>query len=311
MWTHIAIAALSLIAFIGGLAVMRQGLEGMGQGKFQKIVQKLVSTPTRGILTGTVITAAVQSSAAITAISVGMVASGSLAFREALGIILGSNVGTTITPQLLTLKLWWFVIPCLILGAIGLISRHPRLRNPSTALLGFACIFISLETLKMGLHPLATMPWFRAALSAAGLHPLFAVFAGCITSAIIQSSTATTVITMALASQSIIPLPGAIAIILGANVGTCLTSVIAAIGQSRPAQQVALSHVLLNVGGVALFFPWLIPFSRWIQGWSLNPAQQIANAHTVFNIVCTLLVWPLVPGFASLVEKLLPDNRHA
>jgi phosphate:Na+ symporter len=290
---------------------MRQGLSGLGQGMFTRVLQQLVRTPSRGILTGAVVTAVVQSSAAVTAISVGMVAGGSMAFREALGIILGSNVGATVTPQLLTLNLWSFVFVCILMGVIGFALRKPSLRHPSMALLGFSCIFVALETLKVALRPLAALPWFQNTLSHAGLHPLLAVIAGCVASAVIQSSTATTVVTMALASQSVIPLSGAIAIVLGANIGTCLTSVIAAIGQTRSAQQVALAHVLLNVGGVAVFFPFLIPFSHWMTAWTLNPAQQIANAHTFFNVICTVLVWPFVTGFAQLVETLLPDNRYA
>jgi phosphate:Na+ symporter len=116
---------------------------------------------------------------------------------------------------------------------------------------------------------------------------------------------------MALASQSLIPLAGGIAIILGANVGTCFTSVLASIGQSRAAQRVALSHVLLNVGGVLLFLPFLAPYTELMAEWADTPAQQIANAHTVFNVVCTALVWPVTARFANLIERLLPDNLRA
>lgn len=311
MWFQLVIAALSLAAFLGGLALMRQGLSGMGNHTFQRILQRLVKTPTRGILTGTVATAVVQSSAAITAIAVGMVAGGSIAFREALGIILGANVGSTVTPQLLTLNLQYVIFLCFLLGALGLITGKHALIHPSLALLGFSIIFIALETMKLALHPLATLTWFHSTLAYAGGHPVIGVIAGCIVSAIIQSSTATTVVTMALASESMIPLTGAIAIVLGANIGTCLTSVIAAVGQSRPAQQVALSHVLLNVGGVALFVPFLTPFQHWMALWTLDPAQQIANAHTLFNIICTLLVWPFVSAYARFIETILPDNRYA
>jgi phosphate:Na+ symporter len=308
---QLVVAALSLAAFLGGLSLMRQGLSGMGNHTFQRVLQRLVRTPTRGILTGTVVTAVVQSSAAITAITVGMVAGGSIAFREALGIILGANVGSTITPQLLTLNLQYVVFACLLLGMVGFVSRKAPLVHPSMALVGFSIIFIALETLKLSLRPLAALPWFQSTLAYAGPHPLIGVIAGCFVSAIIQSSTATTVVAMALASQFMIPMTGAIAIVLGANIGTCLTSVIASIGQGRPAQQVALSHVLLNVGGVALFVPFLTPFQHWMVMWTRNPAQQIANAHTLFNIICTLLVWPFVSAFARFIETILPDNRYA
>lgn len=311
MWANVAAVILSLIAFLSGLSMMRRGLEQLSGSKLHHLMHMLVRTPTRGLVTGAVLTAAVQSSAAITAITVGMVASGSIAFREAIGVILGSNVGATMTPQLLTLNLTAIAIPCLLIGVTGYLVRKPRYRNISMALTGFACIVIALAALKVALHPLTTQPWLKASLAHAGLNPLAAITAGCLASAAIQSSTATTVITMALADTAVIPLQGAIAIVLGANIGTCLTSVIAAIGRGRAAEQVALSHVFLNVGGVALFFPFLPAFTTLMAHLANTPAQQIANAHTLFNIVCTLLVWPFSTSFARFIEYVLPDNRNA
>lgn len=311
MWLNVTIVALSLIAFLGGLRVMRQGLEGMGKGRLHMALQQFVNTPTRGIFTGTLVTALLQSSAAVTAISVGFVASGTMAFRDAVGVVLGSNVGSTITPQLLTLDLRMIALPCLLVGIILFASHKPHLFYPSMALTGFATIFLALQVMPTGLHPLAQTPVFRSVLQSAGAHPLMAVLAGMLTSAMLQSSTATTVFTMALVSQSAIPLSGGISIVLGANIGTCLTSVIAAVGQSRAAQRVALAHVLLNVGGVALTLPFLTWYSHWMVLLSPNPAQQIANAHTIFNVFCTLLVWPFTSQFSTLVERLLPAEFQA
>ncbi|MCF8563332.1 Na/Pi symporter [Alicyclobacillus tolerans] len=311
MWVNAIAAALSLVAFLGGLKVMRDGLTGLGEGRLPGILRRFVQTPTRGIATGIVSTALMQSSAAITAITVGMVASGSMVFRDALGVVLGSNVGSTLMPLILTLNLWGIVIPSLVLGTAGFATRRPQLRFPSMAMVGFASIFIGLQALTVSLHPMTQMPWFSSLIQSAGQHPLYAVVTGILASAAIQSSTATTVITMALATDGVIPLSGAIAIVLGANVGTCVTSVIAAIGQPRPAQQVALSHVLLNVSGVALALPLLGPYSH-LMVW-LTPAisQQVANAHTLFNALCTLLVWPVTGSFARLVERILPDKQCA
>lgn len=311
MWINGIFALMSLVSFIGGLSLMRHGMEAMAGGRLPAILHRFVRTPTRGILTGVAVTALVQSSAVITAISVGMVASKTMAFRDALGIVLGSNVGSTITPQLLTLNLWFFVIPCFVLGMIGFVTRIPKLIHPSQALVGFATIFIALQTLSKSLEPLTKTPWFRQLLEHSGQIPLIALVAGTIASAAIQSSTATTVITMALAADGVIPLKGAIAIVIGANIGTCLTSVLAALGQSRPAQQVALSHVLLNVGGALLMMPFLSSFSHFMAWMTPKPSQQIANAHTVFNVLSTLVVWPVTNGFARVVETLLPDNRNA
>lgn len=310
MWQNVIFVIASLLCFLAALRVMRAGLEGMASGRLPIIIHRFVKTPTRGIITGTTVTALVQSSAAVTAIAVGMVAGETMVFRDALGLILGSNVGSTITPQLLTLNLWSFVIPCGFIGLIFIVSGRKGLLNPGMALSGFSAIFIALQCMKTALYPLTLTEWFRHTLSVAGGNPLLAVLAGTLASAAVQSSTATTVITMALATANVIPLHGAIGIVLGANIGTCLTSILAAIGQSRPAQQVALSHVVLNVGGVLLTLPFIAPFTEWMRTLASNPSQQIANAHTIFNVICTLLVWPATSQFAALVERLLPNNRN-
>lgn len=311
MLAHIVGVLLSLIAFVGGLKVMRRGLEGMADGRLATLLERLVKTPTRGILTGTVATAIVQSSAALTAITVGLVAARSITFRNGLGVVLGSNVGSTLTPQILNLNLWGVVVPALALGMFCVFSRRDRLRKPGEALVGFACIFIALQALKVALSPLSASTWFRSSLEQAGHHVLLAVLVGCVASAVIQSSTATTIITMALAGDHLISVVAAIAIVLGANVGTCLTSIIAAIGESRQAQQVALAHVILNVLGAAVFLPFLYPFAHLITSFGGNAAQQIANAHTVFNIICTIAIWPFTKQFAAWIERILPDEHHA
>jgi phosphate:Na+ symporter len=311
MWQNGAAFILSVVAFLGGLTLMRHGMSGMSRGRLTVLLKEIAKSPTRGILTGTIATAAVQSSAAITAITVGLVAGGSLSFRNGLGIILGSNVGSTITPQILTLNLWGVVIPSLIAGILGFFSRRKRFYYPSMALTGFASIFIALESLETSLKPLTSHPVFMHILSVAGKNVLIGMLAGCLVSALIQSSTATTVVTMALAADGAIHIEGAIAIILGANIGTCITSVIAAIGQSIAAKQVALAHVMLNLVGAFAFMPFLHPFAILIAWMSPNASQQIANAHTIFNLACTVFVWPITTKFASFIEQLLPDKIHA
>jgi len=307
---HVIVAALSLTAFLAGLRALRYGLQSMSAGRLQQALQAVVKTPTRGVITGFIATAFIQSSAAVTAMTVGLVAAGSMTFSDAIGVVLGSNVGSTVIPQLLNFDLWNLAVVVFVLGLAGLASRRRRLLNPSVTLLGFATIFISLQSLTGALAPLSHSPWFAQALNTAGSNPIEAVLAGTLASALVQSSTATTVITMALAKDGLIPLHGGIALVLGANIGTCLTAILAALGQSREAQQVALAHVLLNVGGAFLFLPLLAPFAdlnRWL---SENPAQQIANAHTLYNMACTLLVWPFTTSFGNFVRRLLPDKLN-
>lgn len=311
MWVNVAAVFVSLAAFLLALRVMRKGLEGMGEHQLQRVIQRFVRTPTRGIVTGLVTTAFLQSSAAVTAIAVGFVAAETMAFRDAVGIVLGANVGATVTPQLLTMDLWIFAVPCLVAGGIGLLLPSQKLCNPSMALVGLASIFIALQALATALEPIAETDEFVHILQSTSELAVIALLGGMICSAVIQSSTATTVLAMALVADSAIPVTSGIAIVIGANVGTCLTSVLAAVGQSRAAQQVALSHVLLNVGGAAVSLPLLAPFADWMASWSSEPAQQIANAHTVFNVICTIAVWPFTRLFADFVERILPNKRHA
>lgn len=315
MWWSIVGACMAVAGFVSALSVMRIGLEGMAEGRLPRLLHKCAGTPTRGILTGTVVTAILQSSSAVTAITVGLVAGGNLAFRDAVGIVLGANVGTTFTSQLLTFDLWQLAVPSLALGLAmvlgGASLRRQPMYNLGLAISGFAGILISLQVLVLALHPIAAMPWFADWLETAGDNPILAILTGCFASALLQSSTATTVITMALAMDQLIPLQGAIAIVLGANVGTCATSVIAAIGRPRAAQQVALAHVLLNVGGVLLAYPLLELFADLVELIGGSPSRQVANAHSLFNIVCTLLMWPFTRQFARLVERLLPAERRS
>lgn len=314
MWNLLAAFA-AVVAFIAALRVMRAGLEELAKGRLPQILRRCAGTSTRGIVTGTVVSAILQSSSAVTAITVGLVAGGNLMFRDAVGVVLGANVGTTFTPQLLTFPLWNLAVPCLAASIAGLIAarflHRPQFVAPCLALAGFAGILISLQVLVASLHPVAAMPWFSDWLETAGENPWLALITGGVASAMLQSSTATTVITMALSMDGLIPMEGAIAIVLGANVGTCATSVIAAIGQPRSAAQVALAHVLLNAAGALLGMLFLEGFGDVISALGGSAARQVANSHTVFNIVCTLLTWPFIRQFSSLVEWLLPDKRRA
>lgn len=309
MWINLSVVALCLAAFMGGLQTMRQGLEVMAKGRLPKIIQKFVRSPSRGVLTGTLSAGVMQSSAAVTAITVGLVSARNITFQNALGLVLGANVGSTLTPQLLIFNLWSLAIPALLFGIVGLFTRKPKFIAPSMTAIGFASIFIALQSLQLALHPLTKTNWFHQGLVFANHSNLSAMLVGCFASALIQSSTATTLITMTLMNEHALSLISSIAIVIGANVGTCLTSIIAAIGQSRQAKQVALSHVMLNLCGALLILPFLQPFTHWMEIASTKPDQQVANAHTFFNIACTLLVWPMTNTFAKFIMWLLPDDE--
>jgi phosphate:Na+ symporter len=309
MATHLLIATLALVAFLAGLHYMRKGLEGMMAGRIHLWIDRLVHSPTRGILSGTIATGFLQSSSAVTAIAVGLVSSDSMTFRSALGLVLGANVGSTIAPQLLRFNLSLLAIPAMSLSIIGLVSRQQKWRAPAVACAGLATIVLALAELDHALAPLSHEPFFLGLLKHGTGNLLMAMGCGALASAVIQSSTATTLVTMSLANDHLLTVQGAVAIVLGANIGTCLTSVIAAIGQNKGAQQVALSHVLLNGLGVALALPFIPVFAHAMSGTTLLPAAIVANAHTLFNLLCTLLVWPFVSQYAHFVEWLLPNRE--
>lgn len=306
MWVNGAAAICAIVVFMLGLWAMRTGMDGMAAGKLPRLLHRLVRTPNRGIITGTVTTMITQSSSAVTAICVGMVASRTMTFQDAVGVVLGANVGSTITPQILTMDLWGLMIPCLVLGGIGFLSKRPALRNPALALIGFASIYIALQVFSTACQPFAEEPWFEHFLLFAGQRPWLAAAFGCLASGIFQSSTAITVMTMTFAAEELLPLPGGIAIVLGANVGTCFTSIVAALGQRREAQQVALAHVLLNVIGVSVAMPLLQPFANLLAHIETDPSRQIADAHTLFNVISTLVFWPFVRPYARFIRWLLP-----
>ncbi|MDP9727376.1 Na/Pi cotransporter family protein [Alicyclobacillus tolerans] len=311
MISHLLLAFFSLSAFLSGLWALRYGLRQLASKRVEDLLEKLVRTPTRGIFTGTIVTALMQSSAAVTAIAVGLVSSGSLTFRSALGIVLGANVGSTVTPQMMQLNLRWLVYPTLVVGLLGLLSRERKWRFSALAAVGFSAVYLGLETLENALAPLSKSPYFAELLRNSTFHLEGAILCGILASTLLQSSTATTLVTMALVHDSSISLTSAIAIVLGANIGTCLTSVIASIGQSRAAVQVALFHVLLNIFGVLAIWPWIHPFSRWLVRLDHHPEQVVANAHTLFNVFSTLLVWPFTRTYARFIERLLPNQMNS
>lgn len=310
MFWHLVAACAALTVFLLGLRVMRDGLAAMADGSLRHWLLRLARTPSRGIVTGIVATALIQSSAAVTAICVGLVAAGSMPFRHALGIVVGANVGSTVTPQMLAFGLWGLALPALLIGALVAILGPSRLRPAGLALAGLGGMLVGLDALSHSLAPLSQTPAFAGWLAHASHNVWWAAAAGCLASAAIQSSTATTLITMTLCDQHIIPTMAGIAIVLGANVGTCATAVIAAIGQPRAAMQVALGHVILNVLGVLAVLPWLPLYASWVDLLGGDAARHIANAHTLFNVLSTLAVWPITTPYARFIERLWPDQRR-
>ncbi|MBL0388361.1 Na/Pi cotransporter family protein [Tumebacillus sp. ITR2] len=309
LWKSTLLLILGLGGFLAGMWIMRTGMEKMAVDRLPEIIKRFVKTPTRGLLTGTVLTALIHSSAGVTIISIGLVSAGAMTFADSLGVILGSNIGTTVTTQVLSFGIQQLFLPFLIVGAILSIFLRGTYKYIGLAVLGFGAIFLALELIERALEPLSAMPWFRDILAYSSNHPLLGVLAGTVLTAMITSSTATTMLTIVLASQGLVDLPGAIAIIIGNNIGTTVTSIIAAVGTPLNAKRVALAHIILNVLGGAAFLPFIGGFAelcRWFGG---DIGVQVATSHLLFNLISSLAVWPFTKWFAKLVCWMMPEKK--
>lgn len=299
-----------LTIFLFGMQVMKIGFENLFLEQIKKWLARLTKNAWIGMLTGTITTALLQSSSAVTLLTIAFTNARLMSFRQALGIILGANIGTCLTTELIAFRLDQWSIYFFVIGFLLFLLRSIRLRSLGLALGGFGLLFIGMKTMQ-AITPFVKNFGMLDFLFMYGQDGLFGgVLAGTLLTALIQSSTATTAITMNLIHDQLIPLSAAIAIVLGSNIGTCITAVIGSIGANHASKQVALSHVLLNVGGVALFI-FLVPALATLVQW-LTPAvsQQVAHAQTLFNVLSSLLVLPFVSYFEKAILLLLPNKAQ-
>jgi phosphate:Na+ symporter len=302
--------ALGLGLLIWGMRLLKTGLENAAGQGFKQAIQKLTTNPVNGMLTGTVITALIQSSTAVSVFSISLVNAKLMTFEQALGIILGTNIGSTVTAQLMAFDLQVLALPAIALGGFLFILSRRSWRWLGLGLVGFGLVFLGIGAMAKGLEPLSSSPNFLGFLNHLGNNHLYGVGAGAALAGLIHSSGVTTGMVIVLASQNMITLPTAIAIVLGANVGTCLTAILAAIGGDIGAKRVAVAHVLLNLVGVLVFLPFLTPYARMMTALSSDLGRQVANAHTFFNIFSSLAILPFISPFVRLIYTLVPDKNR-
>lgn len=320
-WQIAAPLLAGLAVFLFGLKIMEYALNRWAGPYLKDILERFTGTPLRGMVTGTAITALLQSSSAVTVITIGLVNAGVITFPRTLGIILGTNIGTCITTELIGLNLNRLAIPLLIGTAAvwfaSLAVPKEKIRSVkgrrlllgfrclSLAVGGFACILIGMlimQTIVPTLQTYGLLGWFA---EQAQRSLLWGLFAGMALTAAIQSGAATIAIAMGLASVEAITVELGIAIVLGANVGTCSTALLASIGSNRYGRAVAWSHIILNMSGAALFLPLVSLLSDVSAALSGNPSGQIAHAQTLFNIACSLLALPIcyLPALRAVDRK--------
>ena len=310
-----------IIGLFGGLALFLYGMEKMSEGmkksagnKMRSVLAALTKNRVIGLFVGAFVTMVIQSSSATTVMLVSFVQAGLMGFAQSLGVMLGADIGTTITAQLIAFKLTDYAMLMIAIGfGMRMLAKSENVKNIGNVVLGFGLLFYGMKLMSDAMKPLRTYLDFVELLK--GLeNPVLGLLVGAVFTALIQSSSAFTGILIVLAQQGLITLEAGIPMIFGANIGTCITAGLASIGTSREAKRVALAHVIFKVAGVALFFFWipsLADFIRTIAShFGSGTARQIANAHTIFNVSLGLLFLPLITVFANLVTRILPDRKQ-
>ena len=306
MKMFIAVAG-GLGLFLYGMILMGEGLQKVAGDRLRRILEVLTSVPVIGVVVGTVVTVLVQSSSATTVMTVGFVNAGLMNLQQAISIILGANIGTTVTAQMVSLKLTDLALPAIIIGfLLSFVGKSRFQKHLGQVIMGFGILFLGMTIMSDGLRPLRTSPLFKQYMIMFGDHPLLGILAGAAFTAAVQSSSAFTGLVISLALQDLIGLSAAVTLILGSNIGTCITAMLASIGTNITARRASMAHVLFNVFGVMLFFPFLGPFTRLVASSASTVAHQAANAHTLFNVINVLIVLPFIALFSRLVTRLVP-----
>lgn len=290
-----------------GLRLMQGGLERAARHKIQAVLLRLAGNPFSATLTGVVVTGLIPSSTAVTVLAIGFVNSRVMTLGQAVGIVLGANVGTCVTVQLMALDLGRIAPLLLAAGIIlRLTGRAERWLPLGSALAGFGAIFLSLDLMTLGLGPLSESPWFYKMLAALkGNYPAAAA-AGALVTGLVHSSSASTGVVIAMTRKGLIGLPEAVALVLGNNVGTCFTGLLASLAGSRAGKRVAVAHLLINLAGAAVLLPLVPALAGLLPLLGPGPGQQVAAAHTIFNVVSTLAILPFIHPFVRLLYLLIP-----
>ncbi|HPT83523.1 MAG TPA: Na/Pi cotransporter family protein [Limnochordia bacterium] len=295
--------------FFLGMHLMSDGLQKAAGERMRRILELFTSRPLKAVLTGAGVTAVLQSSSTVTVMIVGFVNSGLMNLTQALGTIMGANIGTTITAQIVSFNIYSLALPFIGLGALLYFftqKKLPRYGGKST--LGFGLLLLGLSTMSGAVDPLKTYQPFLDLLVLLGRRPLLGVLAGAVFTAIVQSSSATTGLAIALAWQGIIDLPAGLAIAVGANIGTCVTALLASVTAGTAARRAGIGHLLFNVLGTIMFMVLRIPFTNLVELTGTTVPRQLANAHTLFNVGTTLILFPFFPFFVKLVTSLVPGE---
>ncbi|MGL5312620.1 MAG: Na/Pi cotransporter family protein, partial [Peptostreptococcaceae bacterium] len=310
----IFIALLSgLGLFLFGMDLMRTGFQRYTGDKIKRAIELLTNNIFISVLVGTLITIIIQSSSATTVMIVGLVNAGILPLPQALALIMGANIGTTITPQILSFNLYGIESIALLIGALlHVLTTKPKYKYLSEILLGLGLLFTGMQILNNSLEPLITLPYFEEIILYFSSNPILGLLTGLLITGLVQSSSASIGMLMAICSNGYLPLASALPILYGGNIGTCITALISSIGANRNARRAALMHLIFNIFGTIVFMIFLSGQLEYLvlKLSPLSVSRQIANAHTLFNIINTLLLLPFTSYIVKLTMKLIPYKSN-
>ncbi|MGO2172838.1 Na/Pi cotransporter family protein [Staphylococcus equorum] len=310
----------TIFTFIGGLGIFLYGIKQMGDGlqasagdRLRSILNKFTSNPIMGVLAGMIVTILIQSSSGTTVITIGLVSAGFMTMRQAIGVVMGANIGTTVTAFIIGIDLGAYSLPILAIGAFLIFFVQKRkVKNIGMILFGFGSLFYGLELMSSAVKPLANLDGFHQFMLDMSTNPIFGVAAGTIITVVVQSSSATIGILQGFFANDLVSLNGALPILLGDNIGTTITAILASLAGSLASKRVAAVHVMFNVIGAAIFLA-ILPIYQWVVEWMqgamhLNPEMTIAFAHGTFNVTNTLIQLPFIFVLAWIVTKLIPGE---
>ena len=310
---------MTLLALFGGLALLLYGMQLTGEGlqraaggHLRHLLTSMTRTRLAAVASGAMVTALIQSSSATTLMLIGFVSAGLVSFRQSLGVILGADIGTTLTVQLLAFKIQDAALALVGVGfATTFFAKRGLWKNAGQAVLGFGFLFLGMRVMTEGLAPLGQHPLTGQVLAAFASNPVLGILAGAAFSAGMASSAATIGLALSLAHQGVLGLDGAIPVVLGANIGTCAAALTASMRSSADARRVAVAHIAFKVLGVALVIPFIGPLTSAVAATAGDPARQVANAHTLFNVAISALFLPFAPLAARAITALVPDDDRA
>ena len=311
-WSMSMAALAGLVLFIFGVTQLANGLGELNSERMRRVLSRFTTNRVAGVATGTVATTLLESSSVTIIMVIAMVSGGVLTFTQSLGVVLGANIGTTIGAQIIAFDVQQYT-PLLMLAGLLLLflGRSQPRRQLGVILLGFGLIFYGLEAIDDAMKPLRTHEPFLKWIEALGTTPIYGVLVGCAVTLVIQSSSATVAIVIKLAASGLIGLPAGVAIMLGAEIGTCADTLLATIGRGRPALRTGVFHLTFNLLSAALgvmFAVQLVELVEWMTPAGAGTGRQIANAQISFNVIGVAVVLPFLPAVARLLERVLPDR---